>query len=472
MADTIIETYEPFSNQIAFHSAPQRNKLYGGSMGGGKSRTLCEEIVQLMIDYPGNRGFIGRKHYSDFRISTYLTLSEKVMQKYIDAGLVKENKSEHLYTFWNGSKLFYGGVVASGKNNQKLFSAEFGAIAIDEVFEITEDEFKAIGTRLRHSLPNGKHPNYYFLMATNPCQNWVKKRFILAPSSQDVFIPALPKDNPHNPSDYVDQLYDLFRGDKKMVAAFIEGSWDSIGDPDQLVTMDEIQKCINLPLNVEHGKIKRFISNDSGGMGDDLNVIYNWETAHYLDKTYYKITNVETTQAKEHHETVNRLLYLREMAKSNAIAIDPIGEGAGNASRLRELARQQKENGLEGFDVIDVDFRCTAFEPERYVNIRAEAYWMLKTAIQEKRICLPDEPKLHAQLCAIKWKPVGSTKGVKIQIIGKDEIKADLGESPDYSDNAAIGVHAEQCVRVYKTVTNDIYTYKRKRSNTKSWMAA
>ena len=54
-------------------------------MGGGKSRWLCEHINDHMMRYPGNRGFIGRKQFSDFKISTYLTLG-KVLEQLIQTG--------------------------------------------------------------------------------------------------------------------------------------------------------------------------------------------------------------------------------------------------------------------------------------------------------------------------------------------------------------------------------------------------
>ena len=196
------ENYQPFINQRRFHAAPHRHKLYGGSMGGGKTRTLCEETVQLMIDFPGNRGFIGRRFYADFRITTYIQLTEKVLKNHLEAGTVTENKGDKSFNFWNGSRLFYGGITSSGNKNEKLFSAEFGVIAIDEAFEMLEDEFKKLGTRLRHRLPNDTHPAYFFLLASNPAQNWLKTRFITNPDpNTDIFIPALPKDNPYSVSD-------------------------------------------------------------------------------------------------------------------------------------------------------------------------------------------------------------------------------------------------------------------------------
>lgn len=56
-------------------------------------------------------------------------------------------------------------------------------------------------------------------------------------------------------------------------------------------------------------------------------------------------------------------------------------------------------------------------------------------------------------MCAIKWKSIGSTKGSKIKILDKEEIKEELGCSPDHADNAAqamIGAELAQEVEVIK----------------------
>ena len=447
--DVTIETYVPFENQIKFHKATQRNKLYGGAMGGGKSRTLCEDIHRLMVKYPTNRGYIGRKHFNDFKLTTYLILIEKTLAEYIENELVVENKQDKYFQYWNGSKLYYGGLVSSGKQDEKLFSAEFGVIAIDEAFELTEKEFMKLGTRLRHRLKNDKHPPFYMLLASNPSQNWLKRRFILSPSSNDIFVPALPKDNPHNPDDYVSYLRNLFSADEQMIKAFIEGSWDAIGDPDSLLTMDDVIKCINLDIDTRYGKIKRFTSCDSSGMGDDKTVIFDWETAQYNEKKYYKIIGNESYGYRKNSENIGKLQWHKEKIKGNAIIVDPIGEGSGLYSDLDDIAR--------GWQALSVDFRGTANTPEKYYNIRAEGYWMLKKVIKEERICLPDIPQLHSELCAIKWKPVGSTKGTKILIIPKEEIKAELGHSPDFSDCCVIGVYGEEQVNVIEDITRDRY---------------
>ena len=56
----IYSSYIPHERQIEAHCAEEQFVGYGGAMGGGKTRWLCEMIKQLSVDYPGNFGLVCR----------------------------------------------------------------------------------------------------------------------------------------------------------------------------------------------------------------------------------------------------------------------------------------------------------------------------------------------------------------------------------------------------------------------------
>ena len=104
-------------------------------MGSGKSRTLCEEVVRQMVQYPGNRGLLIRATLADFKLSTYLTLIEEVLKPYFEYGIAKENKSEKFIDFYlegGKSRLYYGGLDATDNTKDKYFSTQYGCIGMDE----------------------------------------------------------------------------------------------------------------------------------------------------------------------------------------------------------------------------------------------------------------------------------------------------------------------------------------------------
>ena len=461
--ERIIETYDPRPSQKLFHSGEDRNKLFGGSMGSGKTRSLCEDINALMTEFPGNRGLIIRKVLADFKLTTYVTLVEKTLAPYLSAGLIKEKKADRYFEYWNKSRLYYGGLDASSENKErsKYFSGEYGAIAADEGRELEEKDFKELSTRLRHRLPDGKFPPYFFLLASNPSQNWLKKLFILRPESGYKFYPALPKDNIHNPADYVDHLRDLFKNDEKLLQAYVEGNWDSVVSIDDLIGMADLQPVIEV---IGTGpKISpfapRLTSVDPARFGDDSTVIY--------DFAGNKVVKQEKYGKKDLMETVGRVTYHVDTNHSTHVILDPIGmEGLGD--RLREIFKETEKKVL----VTDCDFREHSSDKSKWVNVRAEVYMYFRKMVINKQCRVPDDLILHGQACSIKYKFVGGGKyGFRTQIEPKADIKKRLGGSPDELDSYVMGLFGQQRTLINREKAwRD--TYKQDNVNKESFMSA
>jgi hypothetical protein len=72
-----------------------------------------------------------------------------------------------------------------------------------------------------------------------------------------------------------------------------------------------------------------------------------------------------------------------------------------------------------------------------FFNLRAELAWRMREALDPMNpvpIALPNRPTLKADLCAYKWKPVKGSKKTLIQVLSKDDMKVELGRSPDEGD--------------------------------------
>lgn len=212
------ETYSPTNRQMIAHKSKAKFKLYGGAMGGGKTVWLCAEAIALSLDFPGNRGYLCRKTYRDFKKTTLQVLLEM-----LPVSLIKQyNKSDGEITLKNNSKIIMGDL----EKTDKLKSMNLGWFGIDEASETTDDIFKMLRTRLRLKIPGIK---YYGLMASNPEPGWLKERFVDpqeegAPRDGHLYIRSLPKDNPHLPTGYLEELIKdlppLWR------TKYLEGSWD------------------------------------------------------------------------------------------------------------------------------------------------------------------------------------------------------------------------------------------------------
>ena len=72
-----------------------------------------------------------------------------------------------------------------------------------------------------------------------------------------------------------------------------------------------------------------------------------------------------------------------------------------------------------------------------FFNLRSELVWRMRETLDPAnpvKCALPNDPALKADLCAYKWTPVKGPKKTVIKVRSKDEMKEDLGRSPDKGD--------------------------------------
>lgn len=105
--------------------------------------------------------------------------------------------------------------------------------------------------------------------------------------------------------------------------------------------------------------------------------------------------------------------------------IDEVGIGAGVVDRGREL--NLPFNGI--------NFGSEPSDKARFFNLRAEAYWNLRTEFERGEIDLEDDEKLKRQLCSIKWHP--NSKGQIVIEKKEDMVRRGL-KSPDRADGSAL----------------------------------
>lgn len=110
-------------------------------------------------------------------------------------------------------------------------------------------------------------------------------------------------------------------------------------------------------------------------------------------------------------------------------AVDDSGVGGGVTDRLQE----------QYVDIIPYNAGEKAIDSERFLNRRAETWWMIREALRKDEITLPPDNKLAADLTNIKYSY--TSKG-QIKLESKDEVKKRLGRSPDRGDALAIALAA------------------------------
>ena len=143
------------------------------------------------------------------------------------------------------------------------------------------------------------------------------------------------------------------------------------------------------------------------------------------------VRHVESHSREDTMQTTGRVLVVAKAhgVEGRDIFIDDTGLGGGVTDRLHEL----------GVAAVPVNFGSAAYDPERFLNVRAESYWAVRDALNPEG----DNPlAVPAAYGDMVYECTGphygfSSKG-QIKLESKDELKKRTGRSPDLADALAL----------------------------------
>ena len=240
--------------QWEFFNLESKIQGYGGAMGGGKTRALCEKAFELMLQYPSIRILMARNTHASIEETTKLCMMEDVVPPEAIKSS-RSSQSQDWIKLHNDSRCHFIGL----EDPVRWFSSEVGALFFDECHEIAEDPVVKLITRLRQrcmdcrknglrDCPHFPHTAHFGFNPENP-GHWLYKWFLegatldqwpsgefkgyhkdallttgaVKPIGRADFIFARATDNPYLPSDYVDKnlatLPELLR------RRYLEGEW-------------------------------------------------------------------------------------------------------------------------------------------------------------------------------------------------------------------------------------------------------
>jgi len=211
----------------------------------------------------------------------------------------------------------------------------------------------------------------------------------------------------------------------KVLAEFPDITDDTVFTPNMLtmaITNDRSRHAVD--------EIGRY-GFDIARLGADESVVYH-NRAGYV-RSVARWSKLDTM------ETVGRYRRLNPdptTATSPPAVIDVNGLGAGVYDRLREL----------GYKVVPFNGGERAYNPDKYKNRRAEAYWEARTLFEEGLLDIEElDEDLQAELLEVHFK-VDSTG--RTQIESKDDITQRLGRSPDRADAFIMSLQAAAHVAI------------------------
>lgn len=394
--------------------------IYGGSKGSAKSYTGISLIFGDAFIYPGTHYFIARHELNDLRKYTIPSIHE-VFQKWgLPLANYNYNGQDNVFDLHNKSKVFL--LSAKYLPSDPLFE-RFGSMQmtrgwIEEAGEVTEEAKINLGASCGRWLNDKYNLPYKLLMTCNPSKNFLYKYYkenkTGTLSDAIKFIQALPEDNKMLVHGYLDNLHRILKGSQKKRLLF--GDWEYDNNPDALISYEKIQDMFT-NIQVSNDKTEKYITADVARMGSDKAVIIvwqGWEIIELIEFDISKITDIQTT--------IVSLKVKHKIPNSNIIA-DEDGVGGGL---------------IDNLDINGFVNNSVPINGENYANLKTQCYYKYAERVSGAGVLISVELSTkqreeiieeHEQIKSYK-----SDLDGKLRLLPKEQVKRNIGRSPDYSD--------------------------------------
>ena len=408
--------------------------MYGGAAGGSKSWSGCVWLLFMCLIYENTNWFIGRRELKRITQSTLKTFI-KVAKHYGFQDEYKYNSQKNFIRFKNGSNidLLDLAYLPRDPDFERFGSTEYTGGWIEEAPEVDFGAYDVLNTRIGRHLnkPEDHNIKGKLFLTANPQKNWTKKEFYDPFKANDLaedkkFLPCFATDNPFQTPDYVDRLKKI--KDKNKRERLLNGNWEYDDDPTVLCDYDSIRAIFD-NYHIEKSKNK-YITADIATYGSDKYIIGIWEG--------WKVVEIQEYSKSGGKSIVNTLrqAQIKYRIPQEHICFDNDGIGSFLG-------------GDSGFFKRAIPFIATSkpIEPigksrflnnEQYENLDAQCQYYLAEKINENKLWIAydctEKQKEHIEEELGQMKSRDSDKDGKLKVIRKDEVKKNIGRSPDYRD--------------------------------------
>lgn len=417
--------------------------VFGGGAGGGKSWVGCEMILTACYFYPGSSWFIARNELKRLMNTTYKTWLKVCKHHNIPDSDWKLDGQYNVIKFKNGSEVHL--LDVSYKPTDPLYerfgSYEFTGGFGDEINEWEFDAYDVLKSRI------GRNNTFdideetveiapKFFGACNPAKNWVYQEFYKPWKNgtldrNKAFIQSLYSDNPHTAQSYKEQLEAIKNSVNRQ--RLMEGIWEYTDDVSALTTYTALSDMFTNPERRTGTKYAVFDVARGGKDNAVANLFDGWHS-------YRRVILPKTDDPQELREEVRSILLSEKIAYKNAIYDDNgVGWalGGGELKGMRQFVGSR--SALPTKKQIQVRSR-RKFDPDgqnpNYANLKSQCGYYLADMINQhatSSVDGDDRDFIIEDLTALLVEKNIDKEG-KLQLVSKEDLKDNLGRSPDHGD--------------------------------------
>lgn len=408
--------------------------LYGGGAGGGKSWLGCEWLITSSLRYPGIKSFIARERLKILKQSTLQTFFKVAKSMGLTRNVeYKYNSQDSYIEFVNGSRIDLLEVKYNPSDPfyEDLGSTEYTIGWLEEAGEIHFNAFDTLKSRVGRHLNDKYNLHRKILLTCNPKKNWLFTTFYLPWKKGTLedgyeFLQSLHGDNTKIESSYHEALDDIRDAVKRQ--RLRDGIWEYEASPGTLFDYDAIT---DLWTNTVVETTDRYITVDTARFGQDKVVFYFWKGLNLYKKQVYRKQGIDQTA-----------LRLKEAARAenvpySHIVADDDGVGGGVVDLCKGIHGFINNSSPLPNDGAEHEY----LEPQNFSNLKTQCTWIMAKKVNKHEVAITienDDPEFEEQFnqeLQVAYRVKNPDDDMrKIALIPKDEIKSEIGRSPDYGD--------------------------------------
>ena len=377
---------------------------------------------------------MGRAILKTLKQTTLLTFFD-ILREWGVIHKFKYNHLEGVITYIpNGSQIYLKDLFAypSDPEFDSLGSSEYTGAFIDEASQITVKAKNIVMSRIRYKLDEfGLIPK--LLITSNPYKNFMYSEFYKPHKDGSLpkyrkFLPSLVTDNPFISKFYVENLKKL---DKTSRERLLHGNWEYEDDPAALFPYEDL---LNMFTNTGKGT-EKYLTVDVARFGNDRTVIIYWE-----GMTAKKIYSYPKTGVDETIQYCKNLAAIHQIKYSNVIVDeDGVGGGVVDVMKVTGFVNNSKPIKIKNLE--------KKGSISNYSNLKSQCYFYLADMVNKGEIAI--NPDIDATIKELiiedleQIKRKNPDRDSKLAVIGKEEIKDNIGRSPDFGDAIMMRMYPE-----------------------------
>lgn len=188
-----------------------------GGAGSSKSYSIAQLLIEKMAVEKNKKIGICRKTFPALRM-TALDLVMGLLKDYGTYDPNKHNKSNNTYTHKTNQIQFF-----SLDEVEKIKSANFSYIWMEEANEFSYEDYTILKLRLRHPTSGGEINQIFLSLNPSDANGWIPTKLINEPDVE--VIHSTFADNPFLDKGYIKTITDLIYQDENFYKIYALGEW-------------------------------------------------------------------------------------------------------------------------------------------------------------------------------------------------------------------------------------------------------